>query len=88
MLWYIYIHTERHKHLVLSWPCESSNTQAQCVLCFIHRYEFGSALYVGWASAILVIIGGAFLSCHCPKQDAGPAQRYPQSHPAGGKNYV
>ncbi|XP_006786887.1 claudin-1 [Neolamprologus brichardi] len=52
------------------------------------RYEFGSALYVGWASAILVIIGGAFLCCHCPKQDAGPAQRYPQSHPAGGKNYV
>uniref|UniRef100_A0A3P9HE08 Claudin n=1 Tax=Oryzias latipes TaxID=8090 RepID=A0A3P9HE08_ORYLA len=27
------------------------------------RYEFGSALYLGWAAAVLIIIGGSFLSC-------------------------
>ncbi|XP_030608128.1 claudin-1 [Archocentrus centrarchus] len=52
------------------------------------RYEFGRALYVGWAAATLVIIGGAFLCCHCSNQDSGPARRYPQSQAPGGKNYV
>ncbi|XP_004078682.1 claudin-7 [Oryzias latipes] len=27
------------------------------------RYEFGSALYLGWAAAALIIIGGSFLTC-------------------------
>ncbi|XP_051943123.1 claudin-1 [Hippocampus zosterae] len=54
------------------------------------RYEFGSALYVGWGAAILIIIGGGFLCCNCPKQDSGKAARYPRTNAASnsGKDYV
>ncbi|XP_077359311.1 claudin-1 [Festucalex cinctus] len=53
------------------------------------RYEFGSALFVGWGAAILIIIGGGFLCCNCPKKGSG-APRYPRTNPASnsGKDYV
>ncbi|KAF6730747.1 Claudin-1 [Oryzias melastigma] len=44
------------------------------------RYEFGKALYIGWAAAMLILIGGGFLSCSCPKKDTG--------RPAGRKSHV
>ncbi|KAG7227152.1 hypothetical protein INR49_013950 [Caranx melampygus] len=35
------------------------------------RFEFGSALYVGWGAACLIIIGGGFLCCNCPARAQG-----------------
>ncbi|KAM9790396.1 claudin-1 isoform 2-T2 [Syngnathus typhle] len=54
------------------------------------RYEFGSALYVGWGAASLIMIGGGFLCCNCSKNDSGKASRYPRTNPASnsGKDYV
>ncbi|XP_046516306.1 claudin-19 isoform X2 [Equus quagga] len=33
------------------------------------RYEFGPALFVGWASAGLAMLGGSFLCCTCPEPE-------------------
>uniref|UniRef100_A0A8C3WHZ9 Claudin n=1 Tax=Catagonus wagneri TaxID=51154 RepID=A0A8C3WHZ9_9CETA len=33
------------------------------------RYEFGPALFVGWAAAGLAILGGSFLCCTCPEPE-------------------
>nr|XP_006137123.1 claudin-1 [Pelodiscus sinensis] len=44
------------------------------------RFEFGLALFIGWAAAVLTILGGAFLCCSCPRREA--------SYPVGGKDYV
>lgn len=54
------------------------------------RFEFGSALYVGWGSACLTLIGGSFLCCNCSSQSSGKAPRYPPSRSAGqpGRDYV
>ncbi|XP_076828078.1 claudin-1 [Brachyhypopomus gauderio] len=46
------------------------------------RYEFGKALYIGWGSSALAIIGGSLLSCTCHgKSSAEKASRYPASRP-------
>ncbi|XP_061695137.1 claudin-1 [Syngnathoides biaculeatus] len=54
------------------------------------KYEFGSALFVGWGAAILIAIGGGFMCCNCPSKGSGKAPRYPRSNPASnsGKDYV
>lgn len=54
------------------------------------RYEFGSALYVGWGAACLSIIGGSFLCCNCSSQgSSGKSPRYPPSSAGqGGRDYV
>ncbi|XP_060096923.1 claudin-1 [Heteronotia binoei] len=54
------------------------------------RYEFGQALFVGWAAASLAILGGAFLCCSCPRRETSypPSRPYPKSAPSGGKDYV
>ncbi|KAF7223201.1 claudin-1 [Nothobranchius furzeri] len=53
------------------------------------RYEFGSALYVGWGASFLSIIGGAFLCCHCSSQTSRKSPKYPSSNAAaGGRGYV
>ncbi|KAM3865827.1 claudin-1 [Diretmus argenteus] len=51
------------------------------------RYEFGKALFVGWGSACLTIIGGAFLCCNCTSKGSGKSPRYPPSH-SSGRDYV
>lgn len=52
------------------------------------RYEFGAALFVGWAAAVLTIIGGGFLCCNCSSSGAsGKAPRYPPSQ-GGQSGYV
>uniref|UniRef100_G1PN70 Claudin 19 n=2 Tax=Myotis lucifugus TaxID=59463 RepID=G1PN70_MYOLU len=33
------------------------------------RYEFGPALFVGWAAAGLAMLGGSFLCCTCPEPE-------------------
>ncbi|XP_041034592.1 claudin-1-like [Carcharodon carcharias] len=56
------------------------------------RFEFGQALFIGWAAAALSILGGAFLCCSCTKGSRGsyPGQTYPRSQSASSaaKNYV
>ncbi|XP_068594341.1 claudin-1 [Cebidichthys violaceus] len=54
------------------------------------RYEFGSALFVGWGAACLIIIGGSFLCCNCSSEGSGKSPRHPASRSAGqpGKDYV
>uniref|UniRef100_A0A8B9NPL9 Claudin 1 n=1 Tax=Apteryx owenii TaxID=8824 RepID=A0A8B9NPL9_APTOW len=54
------------------------------------RYEFGSALFVGWAAASLAMLGGAFLCCSCPRQETSypPTRGYPKNAPSTGKDYV
>ncbi|XP_012672933.2 claudin-1 [Clupea harengus] len=48
------------------------------------RYEFGAALFVGWAASILTIIGGGFLCCTCSSGSSGKAPNYPASR--GGQS--
>ncbi|TFK04883.1 Claudin-1 [Platysternon megacephalum] len=54
------------------------------------RYEFGQALFIGWAAASLTILGGAFLCCSCPRRETSypPTRAYPKSAPSAGKDYV
>lgn len=54
------------------------------------RFEFGLALFIGWAAAVLTILGGAFLCCSCPRREASypPNRAYPKTAPVGGKDYV
>ncbi|XP_051965632.1 claudin-3-like [Xyrauchen texanus] len=33
------------------------------------RRELGAALYIGWAAAVLLIMGGSLLCCSCPPQE-------------------
>ncbi|XP_005279403.1 claudin-7 [Chrysemys picta bellii] len=42
------------------------------------KYEFGSAIFIGWAGSALVLLGGGLLSCSCPGK-AGYNQQYPKS---------
>uniref|UniRef100_A0A8C8SLD0 Claudin n=1 Tax=Pelusios castaneus TaxID=367368 RepID=A0A8C8SLD0_9SAUR len=53
-------------------------------------FEFGQALFIGWAAASLTILGGAFLCCSCPRRETSypPTRAYPKSAPSGGKDYV
>ncbi|KAJ6654950.1 hypothetical protein lerEdw1_006421 [Lerista edwardsae] len=44
------------------------------------KYEFGSAIFIGWAGAALVILGGGLLSCSCPGKE-GYGRQYPQGKP-------
>ncbi|XP_056326096.1 claudin-1 [Danio aesculapii] len=46
------------------------------------RYEFGKALYVGWGSSALSIIGGSLLCCNCESKGSGKAS-YPPARAAG-----
>lgn len=58
------------------------------------KKELGAALYIGWAAAALMLIGGGILCCNCPKNDEGSytarykAARSDASAPTSGKDYV
>ncbi|XP_009706018.1 PREDICTED: claudin-1, partial [Cariama cristata] len=54
------------------------------------RFEFGSALFIGWAAASLAMMGGAFLCCSCPRRETSypPTRGYPKNAPSTGKDYV
>ncbi|NWQ79419.1 CLD1 protein, partial [Columbina picui] len=54
------------------------------------RFEFGSALFIGWAAASLTLLGGAFLCCSCPRRETSypPTRGYPKNAPSTGKDYV
>ncbi|XP_078522572.1 claudin-7-like isoform X2 [Lissotriton helveticus] len=40
------------------------------------KYELGDALYLGWAGSLLVILGGAFLTCSCKRKTKTQKGRY------------
>ncbi|MGH0156205.1 UNVERIFIED_CONTAM: hypothetical protein FKN15_030788 [Acipenser sinensis] len=53
-------------------------------------YEFGSAIFIAWAGSFLVILGGAMLTCSCPRRTGG-ARKYPRTKsgpPSTTKEYV
>lgn len=54
------------------------------------KYEFGSAIFIGWAGSALVLLGGALLSCSCPGQESKAVYRAPRSYPKSNsaKEYV
>ncbi|XP_075912410.1 claudin-19-like [Petromyzon marinus] len=65
------------------------------------RFEFGSALFVGWAAAGLTMLGGSFLCCSCersggpgygrrgpPSQPCRPPYPFKPSQPPSNKEYV
>lgn len=54
------------------------------------RYEFGSALFVGWASAGLAMLGGSFLCCTCPEPERtnSSPQPYRPGPSAAAREYV
>ncbi|KAG7277390.1 hypothetical protein CRUP_033345 [Coryphaenoides rupestris] len=54
------------------------------------KFEFGSALFVGWGAASLIIIGGSFLCCNCSGKGSGNGKRYPSSGHSSqpGRDYV
>ncbi|XP_031539959.2 claudin-19 isoform X1 [Vicugna pacos] len=41
------------------------------------RFEFGPALFVGWAAAGLAILGGSFLCCTCPEPERSNSSPQP-----------
>ncbi|MGH0188713.1 UNVERIFIED_CONTAM: hypothetical protein FKN15_031272 [Acipenser sinensis] len=54
------------------------------------KYEFGSAIFIAWAGSFLVILGGAMLTCSCPRRTGG-ARKYPRTKsgpPSTTKEYV
>ncbi|XP_020785871.1 claudin-7-B [Boleophthalmus pectinirostris] len=51
------------------------------------KYEFGSAIFIAWAGAFLVIIGGGMLAASCPRGKSASAPRYPRA-PSSSKEYV
>ncbi|KAI5622960.1 claudin-19, partial [Silurus asotus] len=52
------------------------------------KFEFGSALFIGWAAACLTILGGSFLCCSCAKEARGGQQYYRQSQTSTAREYV
>ncbi|XP_069473554.1 claudin-1 [Ambystoma mexicanum] len=54
------------------------------------KYEFGYALFIGWASAVLALLGGGLLCCSCPRRETSypPTRSYPNAASSGGKDYV
>ncbi|XP_069505965.1 claudin-4-like [Ambystoma mexicanum] len=57
------------------------------------KRELGASLYIGWASAALLLLGGALLCCSCPKREEPFSARYTAatSQPRSdypSKNYV
>lgn len=74
--------------LLIFFSCQWSSKQHDAVFSF--RYEFGQALFTGWAAASLCLLGGALLSCSCPRKTTSyPTPRpYPKPTPSSGKDYV
>ncbi|XP_062456761.1 claudin-7-like isoform X1 [Rhea pennata] len=54
------------------------------------KYEFGPAIFVGWAGSALVLLGGALLACSCSGGTSGGTS-YPRAkatHPPSSREYV
>ncbi|XP_069474348.1 claudin-7-like isoform X1 [Ambystoma mexicanum] len=40
------------------------------------KYELGDALYLGWAGSLLLMLGGAFLTCSCKREKTGKTRHF------------
>ncbi|XP_028855650.1 claudin a [Denticeps clupeoides] len=52
------------------------------------KRELGAALFIGWGSAALLILGGGLLCAHCPAKEDNYTAKYSAPKPAGSKGYV
>ncbi|XP_061869235.1 claudin-19 [Colius striatus] len=52
------------------------------------RYEFGSALFIGWAAAGLTLLGGSLLCCSWPVEERRGQQYQRQPQPPTAREYV
>ncbi|KAF6356736.1 claudin-4 [Rhinolophus sinicus] len=53
------------------------------------KREIGASLYVGWAAAGLMMLGGALLCCNCPPRTEKPySAKYSAARSAPASNYV
>ncbi|XP_064586796.1 claudin-19 isoform X4 [Zonotrichia leucophrys gambelii] len=52
------------------------------------RYEFGSALFVGWGAASLSMLGGSLLCCSCPAKEHRGQQYHQQSQPSTAREFL
>ncbi|XP_007443521.1 claudin-7-like [Python bivittatus] len=56
------------------------------------RYEMGASVYLGWAGAALLLLGGGLLACSCPGDSGYKGRQYPQgkpvSKPPSSREYV
>ncbi|KAM5180412.1 claudin-4 [Mantella aurantiaca] len=53
------------------------------------KRELGASLYIGWASAALLLLGGAMLCCNCPPRDQKPySAKYSAARSGPASNYV
>ncbi|NXP41510.1 CLD19 protein, partial [Leiothrix lutea] len=55
---------------------------------FHHRYEFGSALFVGWGAASLSLLGGSLLCCSWPAKERRGQHYRRQAQPSTAREYV
>lgn len=66
---------------------QSSSCLTNCNFS-LFRYEFGSAIFIAWAGAFLVVVGGAMLAASCPRSKSSSSPKYPISRPPSSKEYV
>ncbi|MEE6468967.1 hypothetical protein FKM82_008445 [Ascaphus truei] len=53
------------------------------------KRELGASLYIGWAAAALLILGGALLCCNCPpKEQKAYSAKYTAARSVPASNYV
>uniref|UniRef100_A0A3B1K7S0 Claudin a n=1 Tax=Astyanax mexicanus TaxID=7994 RepID=A0A3B1K7S0_ASTMX len=52
------------------------------------KMEIGASLYIGWAAATLMLIGGGLLCCTCPPKDNYSSAKFSAAKSAGSKGYV
>ncbi|OCT94145.1 hypothetical protein XELAEV_18011811mg [Xenopus laevis] len=53
------------------------------------KRELGASLYIGWAAAALLLLGGAMLCCNCPPRDQKPySAKYTAARSGATSNYV
>ncbi|XP_077346406.1 claudin-4-like isoform X1 [Lithobates pipiens] len=84
--------------LILIRVCWSANTIIRDfynpLVTDAQKRELGAAIYIGWASAALMLLGGGLLCCSCPKKDDAPYSARYTAAPSGArseyttKNYV
>lgn len=55
-----------------------------------YKFEFGPAIFIGWAGSALVLLGGGLLSCSCPGSEKKTGYPAPRSYakPNSAKEYV
>uniref|UniRef100_A0A8C4X9Z6 Claudin b n=1 Tax=Erpetoichthys calabaricus TaxID=27687 RepID=A0A8C4X9Z6_ERPCA len=80
--------------LILIPVCWTANTVIRDfynpLLTDAQRRELGASLYIGWAAAAVLILGGGMLCCSCPPRDEKPySAKYSAARSAApSKDYI